>query len=370
MIDNKIREKWTHLKSNVEDLQKHVNIDIWQSEIKDIEKQMESPDFWNNNEKATKLNRKLKILKNRVKTYLSIMDEIGNINEFVDIAEENSQREIEELIDNLTIITNDFQTELLFTDELDENDAILTIHPGAGGTDACDWADMLYRMYIKFFQKRGFNYSVMDYEADDIAGIKNVTINISGEYAYGYLKCEIGVHRLVRISPFNSKKKRETSFAAVYVYPDIDKDIDFELDEKDLKIEAFRSSGPGGQNVNKLSTAIRITHIPTGIFAKSQSERSQHQNKMNAMKILKAKVYQYYKELEEEKMNKKLVEKKKNEWGNQIRSYVMYPYKMVKDLRTKYETSDVDGVLDGNLDRFIKEYLIMKARDIGGKIGK
>ena len=366
MLENKIREKINSLSKNVEDLKKTVNIDIWNKEIAILEKEMQNPNFWNNQKKATRISRKVKLLKNRIKAYTVIVDDFDGLNELTEIAEASNQDEIEEMTDVLVSKSDDLQAELLLTEELDENDAIFSIHPGAGGTESCDWAGMLLRMYIKYFQKKDFKYSIMDSEDDDIAGIKSVTISVSGEYAYGYLRSEIGVHRLVRISPFDSNKRRHTSFASVYLYPDVDKDIDFELDEGDLKIDTFRSSGPGGQNVNKLSTAIRITHLPTKLFAKSQAERSQLKNKMNAMKVLKAKVYLHYKEIEEEKLNKKLAEKKKNEWGSQIRSYVLYPYKMIKDLRTKYGTGDIDKVMDGDLDRFIKEYLIMKAKEKEG----
>ena len=366
MIDNKIKEKMDMLGKNVADLKKTVNTNVWSNEITSLDKMMSDPDFWNNQQKAARISRRSKVLKNRIEAYSNINEDFDNLIELAEIAEAGNQKEIDNMTDELVEQVDSLQTELLLTEEMDENDAIFSIHPGAGGTESCDWADMLLRMYIRYFQKKGFKYEVMDKEDDDIAGIKSVTVAVSGDYAYGYLKAEIGVHRLVRISPFDSNKRRHTSFSSVYVYPDIDKDVDFDLDEADLEVQAFRSSGPGGQNVNKLSTAIRIIHKPSGIFAKSQSERSQLKNKNNAMKILKAKVYQHYKEIEEEKLNKKLAEKKKIEWGNQIRSYVLYPYKMIKDLRTKYETGDVDNVMDGNLDRFIKEYLIMRAKPNGG----
>lgn len=363
MLEIKLKDKLDLVEKNYNDLIKHVDNIAWDRQISEYEERMSKPDFWNNQKEATSVNKKLKVVKDRRDLYKSITDDVSNIKEFAEIADENSQREIEKMIEILDANIDKQQIELLFTDELDGNSAIITIHPGSGGTESCDWAEMLSRMYLRYFQKMGFKYSVLDSEPADVAGIKSVSISIEGSYAYGYMKSEIGIHRLVRISPFDSNQRRHTSFAAVYVLPDIEENIDFELEEKDLRVDAFRAGGPGGQNVNKVSTAIRVTHIPTGLFAKSQNERSQLQNKINAMKILKAKVYEHYKQIEDDKMSQKLEKKASNEWGNQIRSYVFYPYKMVKDLRTKYETSDFDGVMDGNIERFLKEYLIMKAKE-------
>lgn len=365
MLENRIKEKIDILRRDIDDLKKHADTDSWNRTVEKLESEMSQPDFWNDQLKAAKINRRVKNLKSQSETFDSIVADMSAIEELAEIAEESNQTEIEEMADSLQATTDELQTKLLFKDELDENNAVLEIHPGAGGTESCDWADILNRMYGKFFQKKGFTVETLDYEAGDVAGLKSISINVTGDYAYGFLKSEIGVHRLVRVSPFDSNNRRHTSFAAVYVYPDIDKDMDFELDENDLRIDVFRSSGPGGQNVNKLSTAVRITHMPTNIIAKCQTERSQHKNKQNAMKMLKAKVYEHYRQIEEEKINSQLAEKRKIEWGNQIRSYVFYPYKMVKDLRTKYETSNVDYVMDGNIDRFVKEYLIMKAKTGG-----
>uniref|UniRef100_A0A7C3J6B4 Peptide chain release factor 2 n=1 Tax=candidate division WOR-3 bacterium TaxID=2052148 RepID=A0A7C3J6B4_UNCW3 len=363
MLDVKLKDDIQSIHNIFEDLKKHIDLVKWEEDIKIFQDKMSTPDFWNDQKKAAKINRELKIVKKRLELFQKIESDISYIDEFLDIVDEQSVGELTKMVSELKRQLEDFEIELLFTEEFDNSNAILTIHPGSGGTESCDWADILLRMYLRFFQRKGFKNGIIDYEAGDVAGIKSVTIEIEGDYAYGYLKSEIGVHRLVRISPFDSNQRRHTSFAAVYLLPDIEENVDFELNENDLKIEAFRSGGPGGQNVNKVSTAIRITHIPTGIFAKSQTERSQIQNKMNAMKILKAKVYQFYKEQEEAKFQGKLEKKSSIEFGNQIRSYVLYPYKMVKDLRTRYETSDVDDVLDGNIDRFIKEFLIMKAKE-------
>lgn len=239
----------------------------------------------------------------------------------------------------------------------DKKNAILTIHPGAGGTESQDWAQMLLRMYMRWLERKGFKYKIVNLQPGEEAGIKDATVFVEGPYAYGLLKAERGVHRLVRISPFDASRRRHTSFASVFVYPEVE-DVEVEIKEDELKIDTFRSSGPGGQHMQKNETAVRITHIPTGIVVTCQSERSQHQNKLTALKILRARLYEYYKEKEKEKLGE--IEKEKDEiaWGRQIRSYILHPYKMVKDHRTGYEVGNAEAVLDGEIDEFIRRYLL------------
>jgi peptide chain release factor 2 len=246
---------------------------------------------------------------------------------------------------------------------MDRSDAILSINSGAGGTESCDWASMLLRMYVKWAEERGFTPDIIDQLSGEEAGIKNVTVIIRGQFAYGYLRSETGVHRLVRISPFDSNRRRHTSFASVDVVPDVDKSINIDINESDLKIDTYRSSGAGGQHVNVTDSAVRITHVPSGIIVQCQKERSQHKNKATAMKILKARLYEKERREQEDKLMKAHGKKKKIEWGSQIRSYVLHPYKMVKDHRTDEQTSSAEKVLDGDLDMFMQSYLKMTASE-------
>lgn len=273
-------------------------------------------------------------------------------------------KEAEEINKNILIAEKklkDIEIASFFKEEVDKKGALLTIHPGAGGVESCDWAEMLLRMYLKFFERKNFKYEILDLKPNEEAGIKEVIIEITSPNAYGFLKSEIGVHRLVRISPFDANKRRHTSFASVFVYPEIE-DIEVKIDEKDLKIETFRASGHGGQHVNKVATAVRITHIPTGITVSCQNERSQFLNKKNALKVLKIKLYKYYEEKKKEELKK--YEEKKTEiaWGYQIRSYILFPYQLIKDHRTNYETTQVEAVLNGELDEFIFAYLTQKEK--------
>jgi len=256
---------------------------------------------------------------------------------------------------------SDAEVRMMLSGPHDRNNAILTIHSGSGGTESQDWAQMLFRMYTRYIEKKGFDYQIIDYQPGDEAGIKSATILVKGDFAYGLLKAENGVHRLVRISPFDANKRRHTSFASVLAIPELDEEIDLEINEKDLRIDTYRSSGAGGQHVNTTDSAVRITHLPTGIVVCCQNERSQIKNREVAMKILKARLYELELEKQKKKQEELAGEKKEITWGSQIRSYVLHPYRMIKDHRTGYETGNVEPVLDGDLDEFIKSYLVMIA---------
>jgi len=273
--------------------------------------------------------------------------------------DENSSdvKDLETTLDELVKKLEEFEFSALLSGPDDHRHAILTIHPGAGGTESQDWADMLFRMYNRWIERRKFTAELMDYQPGDEAGLKSATLRVKGEFVYGFLKAESGVHRLVRISPFDANARRHTSFASVHVYPVVEGNLDIEIKEDDIRIDTFRASGAGGQHVNKTSSAVRITHTPTGIVVSCQSERSQHRNKEAAFTVLKARLYQVKREEEAKKMEKYEKAKKKIEWGSQIRSYVFHPYNMVKDHRTAVETGDVQGVMDGAIDRFIEAYL-------------
>ncbi|MFC1569831.1 peptide chain release factor 2 [bacterium] len=327
-----------------------------------LEKTTREPDFWNNNERAQSILKEITGLKSWTDAWENGHQKQEELELLLELAKEEADEEtfaeVKNSLVELKNVVADLEFRRMLGGEDDERNAILTIHPGAGGTESQDWAEMLFRMYLHYCQRRGFETNIMDHQDGDEAGIKSVSLEIVGPSAFGYLKAEAGVHRLVRISPFDSNKRRHTSFASVFVYPELDENIDIEINSSDLRIDTYRASGAGGQHVNKTSSAVRITHLPSGIVVQCQNERSQHQNKANAMKILGARLYQ--KEKEEENKKKEAIESQKKDiaWGSQIRSYVFHPYNMVKDHRTNVETSNIQHVMDGDLDAFIREYLL------------
>jgi len=326
---------------------------------------MSSPDFWDDQERARQTAEELSNLKDDIATSDNLTNSLEELEAFLALLQEDKDKELETEAENKLLQTKKFldklETQLILSDPYDKKNALLEIHPGAGGTESHDWAEMLLRMYIRWAENQGFGVELLDKQPGDIAGISSATLEIKGKYAYGYLKSEIGIHRLVRISPFDANKRRHTSFASVFVYPEVDDNIEVEISENDLRIDTFRASGAGGQHVNKVSSAVRITHIPTGIVAQCQSERSQLHNKDNAMKVLKSRLYQMYKEEQDKERQKIENEKKSIEWGNQIRSYVFQPYSMVKDHRTDEQTGNVQAVMDGNIDQFIDAFLKNKS---------
>jgi len=316
------------------------------------------PNFWANQAKAKSLTRELSEHKNIIETFLKVETEYRDLLEMQKITGKEDAGELEEEWGRLKNEIEDLEIKFSLKEKDDKLDAILSIHPGAGGTESCDWASMLLRMYLRWIERKGFQSKILDLEPGDVAGIKNAVVEVKGPYAYGYLKAESGIHRLVRISPFDSNKRRHTSFASCFAYPVILNTAKIEVKESELKFEAFRSSGPGGQNVNKLNTAVRITHIPTGIAVTCQSERSQYQNRVNAMKVLMSKLYILKKEEERKRLQNVTKEKTEIGWGREIRSYVFQPYRMVKDHRTGCETGNVEKVMDGDLDSFIRAWLL------------
>ncbi len=329
--------------------------------VEEIEGIMEEPGFWDSNEKSQGYMKELKNLKDIIELYESLQKQYEDIKVLLEMGyEENDESLVPEIEDELNSFIEAFETlrlDTLLSDEYDKDNAILTLHAGAGGTESCDWASMLSRMYQRWADRKGFGIEVLDFLDGEEAGIKSITIQINGINAYGLLKSEKGVHRLVRISPFNAAGKRQTSFVSCDVMPDIEEELDIEVDEKDLRIDTYRSSGAGVHHVNKTSSAIRITHIPTGIVVQCQNERSQFQNKDKAMQMLKAKLYLLKQQENQSKESDIRGEVRDINFGNQIRSYVLQPYTMVKDHRTNVEVANAGGVLDGNLDPFINGYL-------------
>ena len=323
---------------------------------------MEAPDFWDDAEVSQKKMKELKDMKDDMETYQNLVTQMEDMETMIEMGyEENDPAlipEIQEMLDEFQKDFDNIRIKTLLSGEYDSENAIIKLNAGAGGTEACDWCGMLYRMYSRWVDKKGFTLEVLDYLDGDEAGIKSVTVKISGMNAYGYLRSEKGVHRLVRISPFNAAGKRQTSFASCDVMPDIKDDIEVEIADEDIRIDTYRASGAGGQHINKTDSAIRITHLPTGIVVQCQNERSQHKNKDQAMKMLKTKLYLLKQQQHLEKLSDIRGDVGDNGWGNQIRSYVLQPYTMVKDHRTNFESGNPSAVLDGDLDGFMNAYLV------------
>ena len=334
-------------------------------ELEKLEKKSYEEGFWDDIQNAQKTMKKIKEYKSQIDEYEKLKSSIEDLKVLIELAIEEEDygvyKEIKTHYEQISKEAQDFKLSTLLDGEYDKNNAIFSIHSGAGGLEAQDWAEMLLRMYKRWAERKGFQVEIVDYQADTEGGIKSVTMYIRGFNAYGYLKSEKGVHRLVRISPFDSSNRRHTSFASIDVYPELDDDIDIEINESDLKIDTYRASGAGGQHVNTTDSAVRITHLPTGITVQCQNERSQHSNRLTAMKLLKAKLIQLKEDEQKEKIEDLQGKYTQIAWGSQIRSYVFHPYSLVKDHRTNVEVGDINSVMDGDIDIFINEYLKQKA---------
>ncbi|MEI7690832.1 MAG: peptide chain release factor 2 [bacterium] len=360
---NEIKDKIKQLCQRLEQALDLLHLEDERRELAEIEAKSSAPDFWKDQKNAQEIMQRLSVLKKHLDIWDGLTKEINDLAEMTETMDENDHDFIVELQSNFDLLSESFEKnefELLFSGKHDQNNVIFSISAGSGGTDAQDWAEMLSRMYLRFCENHDFATTILEQSSGDEAGLKNITIKIDGYYAYGYLKSEHGVHRLVRLSPYDSDNARHTSFALVEVLPEIENEA-FVLDEKDLRIDVYRAGGHGGQSVNTTDSAVRITHLPTGITATSQNERSQLQNKEGAMKVLKSKLVKLAEKKKVEEISELKGEPIAAEWGSQIRSYVLHPYNMVKDLRTSFETSDTQAVLDGAIDEFIEAYLRQSA---------
>ena len=346
------------------------DVDGKQKRVEELNKVTSQPDFWNDAEKAQSILREQSAFKGVIDSWEKHRADLEEARFFLDVAkDEKSEEALNEAATKVTEVAKGMaQTELtqLLGGPDDRRNAIVSLHPGAGGTEAQDWAEILLRMYLRWCDRRGYRKEILEYQPGEEAGVKSVTLLVEGDYAYGYLKAEAGIHRLVRISPFDANSRRHTSFASVFVYPEVDDDIKVEINEADLRVDTYRSSGAGGQHVNKTDSAVRLTHIPTGIVVACQNERSQHKNRAMAMKILKSRLYDLEIEKQKEKMETYHKTKKDIAWGSQIRSYVLHPYRMVKDHRTGVEVGNADAVLDGDIDQFIQAYLLKASESPNG----
>lgn len=343
----------------------HFDIDNARKNLSELDKQAENPDLWNDQKKAAELLKQKRLLENSINSFDRVNNSLIDNIDLANMAEEENDESILDQVENelkqLAKVTTKFETECLFSGETDANNCFLEINAGAGGTESHDWASIMLRMYLRFAERLGYDTEIINIVSGEEAGIKSCCIKIKGNMAFGWLRTESGVHRLVRISPFNAAGKRMTSFASCWVYPEIDDNIDITIEEKDLRIDTYRASGAGGQHVNTTDSAVRITHVPTNIVVQCQNDRSQHRNKAEAMLMLKARLYDLEMKKKNEETDKENAAKTENGWGHQIRSYVLQPYQMVKDLRTNYETSDSNSVLDGNLEKFVSSALAQKA---------
>ncbi len=361
-MSKELKERFDACRSKLETLYKHLDLKSKQSRVVELKTASQSADFWNDQKKAQGLMKELGDLKALVEKWETLQKKMQDVEVSIELAEEDETGDLAQesltALDNVEKEMASLEFQKMLSGEHDKAGAILFINAGAGGTEACDWAEMLLRMYRRWADRHGFRNQVVDFTSGDGAGFRSVVLTVEGDYAYGFLKAEIGVHRLVRISPFDTNKRRHTSFASVFALPDVEKDIEIEIKDDDLRVDTFRSGGAGGQHVNKTESAVRLTHNPSGIVVACQSERSQHQNRALAMKLLKAKLFDA--EMAKRQKEKDAIEKtkKKIEWGSQIRSYVMQPYRLVKDHRTNLEAGNVDAVMDGDLDPFIQKFLM------------
>jgi peptide chain release factor 2 len=371
VVLDQMKVELQNLRGTLDEVTASLDLDTKKKVIEELSREMEEPTFWDNAEKANKKTKDLKTMQDLVENIERLHGQYDDIIGLIDMQnaegtdDEDMAAEIREELDSFETTLEDIRISNLLSGEYDKDNAILRLNAGAGGTEACDWCSMLYRMYTRWAERKGFTVDVLDSLDGDEAGIKSITFQVNGTNAYGYLKSEKGVHRLVRISPFNAQGKRQTSFVSLDVMPDIEEDVDIEIRPEDLRVDTYRSSGAGGQHINKTSSAVRLTHIPTGVVVACQNERSQFQNKDKAMQMLKAKLVMLKEEENQAKLDGIRGEVKDNAWGSQIRSYVLQPYTMVNDTRTGEKQSNADGVLDGELDPFINAYLKWLAT--GGK---
>lgn len=353
----------THMRDELARMMEQLNIESKSSEFQALEQEASAPDFWNDSDTAQKKMQKMSRLKNQVEKWQRVFGRVSDALELAELEDDDLAEEMATETEALSKLFDKMSLQAMLSGEYDAEDALLSIHAGAGGTEAQDWASILERMYLRWTEQSGYKVSIVDKTYGEEAGIKSVTMTVSGDNAYGYLQSEHGVHRLVRISPYDSNARRHTSFAKIEIVPDIADDIEIEIAQSDIRVDVYRASGPGGQSVNTTDSAVRITHTPTGIVAQSQNEKSQLQNKEQAMKILKARLFEFERQKQEAELAELKGENVDAGWGNQIRSYVLHPYQMVKDLRTRHETGNTANVLDGDLDGFMESYLRYKIGD-------